>query len=289
MDPLEFFFRFVGLFYLVGCFFALRAILMDSVLDKALSALSAGKEDPKEKGRRLVVGSFTIVFGAGGMALLLMNFWALPLFLGSLAAQIVWLFWARRFFIPAEEDDAASVNQLRNSSILYAAATLGVVWLWREGALGPWDDPLAAALVAAVAVGFAGWFFYHLSWKPGSPGLMSAFADDGDDEPEPMPARIVIDPARWCWPLIDADTEGRFNHLKVLDEELGWRVEEWDRAFQNAFDPDDDMAAIRFASPEAMAEFIAEGEAIARELGAVCGTDNVTFGPGWADIERAEA
>lgn len=286
MDLTDPFFRAVGAFYLAGSWFALRAVLMDSVLDKALAALSAGKEDPKEKARRLIVGGFTVLFGAGGMALMLMSFWAMPLFLASLAAQVVWLFRARRFFIPEEEDDAASVNQLRNSSILYAAATFAVVWLWRDGRLGPWDDPLAAILTMAALLGLGGWFLYHLSWKPGSP---DPFADDADDEPDPAPTRIVIDPVRGYWPLIDSDIDMRFNHLKVLDEELAHRIEEWDDVFQNAFDPEDEAAGPDFASPEARATYLAEGEAIAGELAALFGEDNVSFGPGWSEAAQPGA
>lgn len=281
MDPLDIFFRAVGAFYLAGSYFALRAVLMDSVLDKALSALTLSPEDGREKGRRLAVGFFSVLFGAGGMALMLLNFWALPLFLASLAAQVVWLFWGRRFFIPVEEDDAASVNQLRNSSTLYAVATLGVVWIWQSGRLGPWDDPLAAALTAATLLGLGGWFLYQLSWKPASPG---PFAADADDEPEPAPQRIVIDPVRGYWPLIDADLDIRFNPLKAFDEALANRIEEWDSLFQNAFDPEDETFVAVFASPEARASYLAEGEAIRRELATLLGEDNVSFGPDWNEV-----
>ena len=284
MDLIDPFFRAVGAFYLAGSYFLLRTILMDSVLDKALSALSASAEDGKEKGRRLIVGFFSVLYGAGGMALMLMSSWALPLFAASLAAQVVWLFWGRRFFIPAEEDDEASVRQIRNASILYLAATLGVVWLWRDGRLGPWDDPLAAALTATVLVGLGGWFLYHLSWKPVSPGV---FADEGASEPQPAPQRIIIDPARWLWPLVDADIDMRFSHLTALDGDLGHRIEEWDDVFQNAFDPEDQTMAPEFASAEALAAYLAEGEAIAGELAAIFGTDNVGFGQGFAGLRQA--
>src|SRR5690606_18803139 len=46
MDAIDIAFRLAGGFYLFAGWFGLRAILMDSVLDKALAALSAGKEDP---------------------------------------------------------------------------------------------------------------------------------------------------------------------------------------------------------------------------------------------------
>lgn len=286
MDPIDIFFRFVGLFYLVAAWFALRAMLMDSLLDKALAAITLSKEDPKERLRRQIIGAATVVMGTGGAALLLMSALALPLFAASLAAQGVWIAGARRLVIPAEDDDAQSVRQLVRSTLLYAAATLGVVWLWRAGRLGPWDDLLVAAAVAAAAAGLGGYFVYHLAWKPASRG---GFADpswsehDDADADEPAPQRIVIEPAQGLWPLIDADTGIRFNHLTWLGEDLGWRVEDWDDVLQRAFYTDDaPVDEPAFASQEEEAAYLAEAEAIAAALRQAYGDGNVSFGPGWS-------
>lgn len=289
MDPIDLLFRGVGLFYLAASYFALRAILMDSVLDKAIAAISLSGEDPKERLRRQIVGTATVAFGAGGAALLLLSTLALPLFLANLAAQGIWLAGARRIVIPAEDDDAQSVRQLVMSTLLYAAATLGVVWLWRAGRLGPWDDPLAAALVAAAAAGLGLYFVYHMAWKPASPGSPDWLGTGDENEPGTPPRRIVIDPARWCWPLIDAETQERFNHMSWLDDELAWRVEHWDDVFQNAFDVEDDLAALVFASQEEEAGYRAEAAAIAEALKAVYGSENVSFGHRWSGTSAPDA
>ena len=280
MDIIDLLFRGVGLFYLVGAYFGLRAILMDSVLDKALAALSAAPEDPTEKHRRYLMGALTVGFGAGGAALLMMSILALPLFLLALAAQIIWLAGARRLFVRAEDDDPQSARQVANAAVLYAAATLGVVWLWWTGRLGPWDDPLVIAATLVATLGLGGWLVYHLAWQPASS------ADDdfptSSSEPESPPERIVIDPARGLWPLVDADSGQRFNHLTWLDEEIAWRIEDWDDTFQEAFDPEDEMASVPvFVSGQSKSGYEAEAGSIAELLRQTYGAANVSFGSGW--------
>lgn len=286
MDPLDLVFRAGGLFYVFAGYVLLRAILMDAFLDKALSALTLDKMDARESGRRKVLGAMAVCVGASGAALALLSFWALPLFAFTLAAQVLWIGWARALFVTPEDDEPQSRRGNVNAAILYAVATVGVAALWQAGRLGPWDDPVVAAAIAATAAGLAFWFVYRMSWKP---GFATAGPDMGWGEPPEDIERIVIDPARWCWPLVNADTEGRFNHLSVLDEELGSRVEHWDDIFQNAFDPEDEMGAAAFASAGELAGYLAEGEAIAKELGAIYGVDNVVFGARWDDLKRREA
>ena len=145
MDGIDIVFRLAGAFYLIAGWLGLRAILLDSVLDKALAAISADTPEPAEEWRRRLLGALTILVGASGAALLFMNFWALPLFLLVTASQAVWFAGLRGLFIKPEDDDDRSRRQVANAAILYAAVTLGVVWLWRAGRLRPWDEPFGAA------------------------------------------------------------------------------------------------------------------------------------------------
>lgn len=283
MDLIDIVPRLAGLFYVFAGYASLRAIIMDAFLDRALSALGSAAEDPTEAARRRVLGTFSVGVGAGGAALALMSFWALPLFVSGAVLQALWLAWIRGFFITPEEDDEQSRRQVANAAVIYAVATVGVIWLWWAGRLGPWDDMVAIAGTVVAAACLGGWFLYQLRWKPLPPALLGAAADDGLDMPQTEPARLLIDPALGYWPLVDADNGRRVSHWVWLPQELAARIEEWDDIFQLSFDPEDALARSVFPSPEAEAGYHAEAEAIAVELRAIYGTGNVVFGPGWAD------
>lgn len=279
MDAIDTAFRLVGGFYLFAGWLGLRAILLDSVLDKALTAISAGKADPKEQGRRWVLGASTVAVGASGAALMTMSAWALPLFVGSVAAQAVWIGGARRFFIAAGEDEETSRRQVVNAAILYGLVAIGVVWLWDAGRLQPFDEPVGVVATTLAAAGLGLWFVYHMAWDAGSPSSFDPLPDEEVDDEE-APTRIVIHPEFGWQPLIDADTGRRFSHFRWI-EDLALRIEEWDDGFQSAFSFDEVPQGPAFPSPQDEAAWRAEGLAIAEALGGIYGPDNVSFGPGW--------
>ncbi len=287
MDAIDVIFRLVGAFYVFAGWLGLRAILMDSVLDKALAALSAGKEDPSEARRRWILGASTVLIGASGAALLTMSSWALPLFVFCAASQAIWIGGARRFFIAPDDDDEAGRSQVRNAAILYGAVTLGVVWLWSTGRLLPWDEPFGVVGTALTGAGLGLWFVYHMAWKAASPGVFDPAADMEDDGP--APARIVISPRQGFYPLIDADTGRRFSHMYWYDGTLGFRIEDWDDQFQEAFTFGDVPQGPNFASPEAEAAWRAEGLAIGAALEEILGPENVRFAEGWETGQGADA
>ena len=287
MDAIDTVFRFVGGFYLFAGWLGLRAILLDSVLDKALTAISAGKADPKEHGRRWVLGASTVAIGASGAALMTMSAWALPLFVGSVAAQTVWIGGARRFFIAAGEDEEASRRQIVNAAILYGLVAIGVVWLWDAGRLQPFDEPVGVVATTLAAAGLGLWFVYHMAWDAPSPGFN--LADEDEKLDESPPARVVISPRQGFYPLIDADTGQRFNHRYWYDVEFGWRIEDWDVQFQEAYPSEDAPQVPHFAMPEDEAAWRAEGLAIGAALEEILGAGNVRFAEGWEKGEGRDA
>jgi len=282
MDLIDPLFRAVGLFYVFAGYTSLRAILMDAFLDRAISALGAGREDPLEGTRRRLLGALGVSVGAGGAALALMSSWALPLFLLNTAAQALWLAGARRRFIAPQEDEESGRRQVANAALLYAVATAAVAWLWWTGRLGPWGDLAAIGGIILATAGLSFWFVVKLSWNP------RPTTGDVDDAGEPYadetePRRVLIDPAFGYWPLVDADNNRRFSHWRWLPAELAGQIEEWDDVFQLSFDGEDPLAPNVFPSPEAEEGYRTEADAIAVALRAVYGPGNVGFGPGWTD------
>ena len=289
MDATDIFFRLAGGFYLFAGWFGIRAIAMASVLDKALAALSAGKEDPTERRRRWIVGMSTVIVGASGAALVVLSNWALPLFVASTAAQAAWIAGGRRFFISEEEDDEKSRRQVVNAAILYGAVTVGVVWLWSAGRLAPWEDPLGIAAPLLAAAGLGAWLVRQLAWEAASPGAFSADDDlaHAYDDDTIAPAAVIVDPAFGFYPLVDADSGERFSHFRWLDEDLAGRIEEWDDAFQLAFGEETEWREMRFSSAGDEETWRSEGLAIADALKQRYGADNVEIGNGWLKTRNA--
>lgn len=286
MDAIEIVFRLAGAFYVFAGWFGLRAILMDSVLDKALAALSAGKEDVSEKRRRWILGVLTVLVGASGAALLAMSSWALPLFVLCTALQAAWVGGVRRLVIAPEYDDEAGRRQVLNAAIVYGAVTIGVVWLWRTGRLLPWDEPFGVVATALAGAGLGLWFVYHMAWDAPSPG---GFDVPAEDEDVPVPTSIVISPRQGYYPLIDADSGQRFSHLRRYEDALGFRIEEWDDRFQDAFTVEDVPQGPNFASPEDAAAWRDEGLAIGAALEHVHGPGNVRFARDWETGQGVDA
>lgn len=177
-------------------------------------------------------------------------------------------------------------SQVRNAAILYGAVALGVVWLWSAGRLLPWGEPFGVAGTALTALGLGVWFVYHMAWRAASPAAFDP-ADDGQDMP--APARVVISPRQGFYPLVDSDTGQRFSHMYWYDGTLGWRIEDWDDVFQEAFTLEDVPQGPDFASPEAEAAWRAEGLAIAEALKEILGPENVGFAGGWETGQGADA
>lgn len=288
MDATDIFFRLAGGFYLFAGWFGIRAIATDSVLDKALAALAAGKEDPTERRRRWVVGTSTAFIGASGAALVVFSSWALPLFVASTAAQAAWIAGGRRFFISEEDDDEKTRRQVVNAAILYGAVTAGVVWLWSAGRLAPWGDPLGIAAPLLTAVGLGVWFVRQMVWKAASPGDFSTGGLMPDYEDDMIaPAAVTVDPAFGFYPLIDTDTGRRFSHFRWLDADFAGHIEEWDDAFQIAFGEDTEWQEMRFSSAADEEAWRSEGLAIADALKERYGTDKVEIGNGWLKARNA--
>lgn len=282
MDATDIFFRLAGGFYLVAGWFGVRTVLMDSLLDKALAALSAGKEDPAERGRRWIVGTSTVGIGASGAALLAMSSWALPLFLASTAAQAAWIAGGRRFFIPEEEDDEAARRQVVNASILYGAVTAGVVWLWSAGRLAPGATRSASPRPRSPRRGWA-----HGSSTTWHGRRRRPAASATTTLPRPSTRTRKRRRASRSTPPSARIPSSMRPPADALTISAGWtkslagRIEDWDDGFQLAFGEDSEWQEMRFPSTEEEAAWRAEGLAIAGALEAVYGSANVSIGEGW--------
>jgi hypothetical protein len=159
MDPIDIAARLVGAFYAFGGVMALRAVAMDALLDRALSALSASSPRRKDAVRRRVLASGAVLTALSGLGLAMMSGWAPRLFLANLTVQAGWLLWARTAFPPTDEAEARGRRSVINAAVGWIVATALVLWLEWNGRLGDPGDPLALTVLGIAAATMVVWLF----------------------------------------------------------------------------------------------------------------------------------
>lgn len=271
MDGIDIAARLIGAFYVVGGLMGLHAAARDALLDKALAALTSTPPHPDEALRRRILATGAVLTGLSGGALVLLAGVASWLFLSNLAFQAGWLIFAARRFPPMDAEETVGRRRVANAAVVWAAATAAVLWLDFAGRLGSPADPRPLALLALGGGGMVAWLLRHLLWKPNTP---PAFDFTEDDEPRPPPARVRLVLRYGYGTLWDAEDGRTLNPYDHLPHELAARLLTWEDDFHIAVDPYAPEAGPRFAPADAEAHAV-EGEAIAVELRAIFGDDNV--------------
>jgi hypothetical protein len=157
MDLTDVLLRVLGAFYVFAGYIASRAVLTGMLVDRAISALSAGVPSRAEVNRALSMLATSVLVFAGGLALVLVLQIASWIFMASLAVQAIY-FWiiAPRFLDPHDEPDPQGRRQSLNAFLIYAIATALVLWAHASERLLALPDasPTALALGAAAMVAF---------------------------------------------------------------------------------------------------------------------------------------
>ena len=275
MDVIDIVFRLVGVFYAFGGMVAIRTMVLDAALDRALAMITLKPEPARAIARRWLLGAGAVLTGVSGVALAALSQWAVPLFLVGTTLQIVWLFWARHAFPPEDADDARGRRQTTNAALGYAIVLLGVVWLANADRLAPLDQPAPGVAILLALIAFPAYLLHGLHWpKGGGFGGGDPELDDDDWSPDDTPAlrhpsRIRLVPSVYHDPLVDADDGRILDHFDYLPLDLAERIEAWRDAWVAALDPDTHEPV--FANPEAEAASHADAGAIVSELEAIYG------------------
>jgi hypothetical protein len=273
----------IGLFYVFGAVVLLRSMVMDKAMDQMLAALTLKPTPTDERVRRWLISIGAIAMGMGGVALVLRNEIAVALFGGTTMAQVLYLAWARQAFEPDSPEAVAGRRRTTRAALLYAAVFALTMWLWRDGRLARWSEPISLASTVATGLGLAAWTRWQLRWKPRAvPGFDRA--DDAGKGAAPMPPlrKVLIRPSWGYSCLRDAEADEPRSPFLYLPDDLAERVQDWD----NAFVGDDNLVSIFAQFDDRAAELAhrAEGDAIITELRALFGAENVE-GPEYpADI-----
>lgn len=135
LDILGWIARAVGLFYLVGGLFTLRAGRMEAFLDTAIASIEARPADRAERLRgwsMMIIGALTAI---SGLLLLLLREAALYAFLANAAWQGAYLLWARQALPPGNPLAADGRRRTTNAFVVWLAMTALVALLFEQGML----------------------------------------------------------------------------------------------------------------------------------------------------------
>lgn len=135
LDILGWIARAVGLFYLVGGLFTLRAGRMEAFLDTAIASIEARPADRAERlrgGSMMIIGALTAL---SGLLLLLLLKTALYAFLANAAWQGAYLAWAARALPPSSPLAAEGRRRTVNAFIVWLVMTALVLLLFEQGRL----------------------------------------------------------------------------------------------------------------------------------------------------------
>ena len=267
--------RGIGFFYLAGGLVVLVALTRGRFMDAALEALTGGTQ-AKHRIRFILLAAGGALTAVSGLAALLLSRWAIALMLANVAAQALWLGYARLRFPPEDEDDALGRRRTINAAVGFLAATVLVVWLHRSGYVRLDGPPWGEAALAALAFGLAGWA--TVVWRRGGLGV-GAVSGAEDATPQACftpPRQVRLEPAFGCWPLWDHETDRNLDPSSLdLPEALAERIRAFEDATLEATDPDhEDGPTLR---AEARAPLASEAAAICRLLIEIYGEDNVCW------------
>jgi hypothetical protein len=275
----------IGAFYVFAGLVALRAMAMDRLFDVALAAITLG--DPPDPNER--IKSLWLTFGAaltlaGGVALLILSVLAPGLFVANLAVQTVYILWAERALPPEEPEDRIGRTRTINAALIYAAATVFVVWAMpgyarANLAIGPVPSlAVEFAIILLVTAGSYVYFFRKTRLRVRAEDVSSDGADYDDtdvgagyEEDDGLdaagrPKALRVEPAIGSSPICN-DFTGRDIAIESLgiSEELCARFRCWDETYQAAHSAED-YRERGFADAAAEEAFTAEGEALVEEL-----------------------
>lgn len=175
----------VGAFYTFAGLVGIRVAVQGRLMDLAIAGISMKRPPVVETARGIWLLLSAVVVLAGGLFLILRLDWAAAAFAMSALGQAVYLLaLAPYYFDAADPPDATGRQQTINAFVLYAAATLFVLWAYRTDKLMPADAAGWPAVWGALAVlGVATlWGVFRFAY-PLAKSPLGAFGREDADEP----------------------------------------------------------------------------------------------------------
>ncbi len=125
--------RGMGVFYVLAGVLALRQVLINWRMERAIAAVLPSSPTERAADVMLAMGSVLVL--ASGAALMLLQPWAVLVFLACWGAQAAYLLWAQRWYRPRDPISARGRRQTLNAFAVYSLATLLVLSMPLAGLL----------------------------------------------------------------------------------------------------------------------------------------------------------
>jgi hypothetical protein len=239
----DIFLRVIGAFYAFAGYVATRSAMMSRFLDQAIAAISLEKPKPAETARSVWLLAGAALVLAGGVFLLAGLELAAWTFAASALAQASYIYVVAPRYLDVEDPpDAQGRQQTTNAFVVYAAATVFILWAAYRGRLigiAEVSTPVLVAVGAALVL-YAGYVAKALWWRPRQAGSFSAFAEPSLPPHESKRIKVMAD--YQCDPLwaLDEDRYGCFAPEMIdVSPQLAADLKAWGASYDAAFNPDD--------------------------------------------------
>jgi hypothetical protein len=283
MDGTDIALRIVGAFYIFAGLVAARAALTSNLIDHAISAIAMKRPDRIDTHRTVWLLGQSVVIFAGGVCLMLLLGPAAWIFVtGALMQALYFVALDPRYFDVADPPDPQGRQRSINAFVIYAAATLFVLWAAytdRLMALGSASAVLLGSAAASIAL-FLAYIVRHTIFPVKRAPAFGGFdvgddpADAIDDEPTldhtglPSSSKRLKVMADYGTSPLWAMDEGLAGEISPQDlgvsGDLTADLRAWANDFELSLNPDD-PADSRWPD-DRHKQHVAEGLALARRI-----------------------
>lgn len=249
MDVIQFLLCAIGAFYAFAGYVGTRAALTSRFVDCAIAALEGKKPSLVEQVQSYWLLTAATLLFAGGITLLFLLDISAWLFLASAAGQAAYLFYgAPRYFDTDELPDAPARRRSTNAFVIYLVATALVVRELATGELLSWQElgwP-QIALPAGAVVAHIVYVVWTIMATPAAPASdFAGFSShglngSGRDPSECTRIKVMADYETYPLWALDEDLFGDFAPEELnLSPKLTRDLNDWAKAFNTSYDPDD--------------------------------------------------
>lgn len=262
----------IGVFYAAGGIVLVRRMAMDTLLDKAIAAITLKRDRTEEAATRILTVGAGLTL-ASGLTLLAQSRAALPVFVLNILVQTGYLIWAARKRPPDNELERRGRQATTNALFIYIGVFGLVLVMEQQGLWRVWLGAGLAGLVTELLVTalLTAAFVWLIGNPPGRkrkdgktcPDFLS---DDDDDFAERDPSRptefLRLSPEYNCWPTWDDETYSNVDPAGLgFSQALIGKLTAWDERFQKCYNPEDPFNS-RFSSLEEERLWADEGAAV---------------------------
>lgn len=265
----------IGVFYAAGGIVLIRRMAMDTLLDKAIAAITL-KPDPIEEAatRILTVGAGLTL--ASGLTLMAQSRAALPVFILNILVQAGYLIWAGRAQPPQNDLERRGRQATINALLIYIGVFGLVILMEQQGLWRAWfGTGLSGLMTELVVTALLTVAFTWLIWNPPGarnsggdaasrtyPHFLQAEDDPPEYDPTRLPEQLRLSPEYTCWPTWDDATFSNVDPAILgFSDSLLKRIQDWDDLFQKGYNSEDPFSSC-FSSIEEERLWADEAEAV---------------------------